>query len=205
MERSARQLPGTARRDWVAAGLAAAGFLLAGYLTVTKLGAESPLFCEAGTGCDIVQASRYGVFFGLPTALWGALVYAAIGALALLGLDTGRWMAAFLLAVVGVSFSAYLTYLELFEIRAICGYCVISALIAVALFALLLMRRTSVPGQRSSLRPTRVAALGSVTAVATLLIGAAYFAADSTQVAAYQEALARHLARSGAVMYGAYW
>jgi uncharacterized membrane protein len=193
------------QRDWVVAGLAALGFLLAGYLTVTKLGAESPLFCEAGSGCDIVQASRYGVFFGVPTALWGALVYAGIGALALVGLDTGRWLAAFLLSVMGVSFSAYLTYLELFEIHAICGYCVMSALIIVALLAVLLFRRRSVPGRRSAVRPSRVATLGTVAAVATVLIGAGYYAAGPGGSPAYQEALARHLTKSGAVMYGAYW
>ena len=193
------------QRVWVVAGLAALGVLLAGYLTVTKLGAESPLFCEAGSGCDIVQASRYGVFFGVPTALWGALVYAGIGVLALVGLDTGRWLAAFLLAVVGVSFSAYLSYLELFEIRAICGYCVISALIIAALFVVLLFRRSSVPGRRSAVRTARVATLGAVAAVATVLVGAGYYAAGPGGSAAYQEALARHLAKTGAVMYGAYW
>jgi uncharacterized membrane protein len=193
------------QRDWAVAALAALGFLLAGYLTLTKLGAESPLFCEAGSGCDIVQGSRYGVFFGLPTALWGALVYAGIGGLALAGLDTGRWLAAFLLSVLGVSFSAYLTYLELFEIRAICGYCVVSAVIIVVLFAVLLFRRRSVPGQRSAVRPSRIAPLGTVVAVATVLVGAGYYAAGPEGSAAYQEALARHLAGSGAVMYGAYW
>lgn len=193
------------QRDWVVAALAVLGFLLAGYLTVTKLGGESPLFCEAGGGCDIVQASRYGVFFGMPTALWGALVYVGIGVLALVGLDTGRWLAAFLLSVVGVSFSAYLTYLELFEIRAICWYCVISAVIILALLALLLFRRRSVAGRRSAVRPSRIAPLGIVAAVATVLVGAGYYAAGPGGSAVYQEALARHLAKSGAIMYGAYW
>ncbi|MFQ5916124.1 MAG: vitamin K epoxide reductase family protein, partial [Nitrospinota bacterium] len=58
----------TPRRNWPVAGVAAAGFVVAGYLAVTKLGGDSPLFCTAGGGCDIVQASRYAVFFGLPTA-----------------------------------------------------------------------------------------------------------------------------------------
>jgi hypothetical protein len=37
---------------------------------------------------------------------------------------------------VGVVFSLWLTYLELFVIDAICMYCVISAILAIALFAI---------------------------------------------------------------------
>lgn len=195
----------TARRNWPVAGLAAAGFVVAGYLALTKLGGDSPLFCTAGSGCDIVQASRYAVFFGLPTALWGAGLYAAIGGLALMRLDAQRWLATFLLAVAGVSFSAYLTYLELFEIRAVCGYCVLSAVIAVALFAVLLMQRPTGSGRKFPARKSRVVTLGTITAVVTVLIGAGYFAGGSPHAAAAQEALARHLAESGAMMYGAYW
>ena len=193
------------RRNWPVAGLAVLGFAVAGYLALTKLGGDSPLFCTAGSGCDIVQASRYAVFFGLPTALWGAGLYAAIGGLALFGLDARRWLSTFLLAVVGVSFSAYLTYVELFEIRAICGYCVLSAVIAAALFGVLLMYRPKGTGRRFPARKSRVVTLGTITAVATVLIGAGFFAANSPETAAAQEALARHLAESGAMMYGAYW
>ncbi len=195
----------TPRRNWPVAGVAAAGLVVAGYLAVTKLGGDSPLFCTAGGGCDIVQASRYAVFFGLPTALWGAGLYAAIGVLALIGLDARRWVTAFLLAVAGVSFSAYLTYIELFEIRAICGYCVVSAVIAAALFGVLLMYRPSGSGRRFPSRKSRVVTLGTITAVATVLIGAGYFAGGSPQASAAQEALARHLTEKGAMMYGAYW
>jgi len=195
----------TPRRNWPVAGVAAAGLVVAGYLAVTKLGGDSPLFCTAGSGCDIVQASRYAVFFGLPTALWGVGLYAAIGGLALIGLDARRWLTAFLLAVAGVSFSAYLTYIELFELGAVCAYCVVSAVIAAALFGALVMYRPSGSGRRFPARKTRVATLGIITAVATVLIGAGYFAAESPQTAAAQEALARHLTESGAMMYGAYW
>ena len=55
-------------------------------------------------------------------------------------------------------------------------------------------------------RPARVTTLGSLTAVATVALGIAVFAASAPRAApGYQEALARHLAQSGAVMYGAFW
>lgn len=194
------------RRDWLVAALSAAGLILAGYLAATQLSDSRALFCEAGSGCDVVRGSRYATFLRLPTAAWGAGLYAAIGGLALSGLPARRWLAAFLLAVAGASFSAYLTFLELFVIRAVCVYCVASAVIAVALFGLLLALRPRATGRRSPVRPARVAVLGGITAVATVVFGAAVFATHTPQQAAgYQEALARHLAGSGAVMYGAYW
>ncbi len=202
----------TPRRDWPVAALSAAGLAVAGYLGVAKIAGDSAIFCAAGSGCDVVQASRYAVFLGLPTALWGAGLYALIGTLALLGFTRQRWLTAFLLAVAVASFSAYLTYLELFVIRAVCGYCVASAVIAAALFGLLLWKRPDVHhqkdsrGRRSPVRPARVAALGIVTAVATVVLGAGIYAWESPQQAAgYADGLARHLAGSGAIMYGAYW
>lgn len=194
------------RRNWPVAAVAAVGVVDAGYLAVTKLASATALFCEAGGGCDAVQASRYSVFLGLPTALWGALLYAAIGALALWGLTPRRWLWTFLLAVAGVSFSAYLTYLQLLVIRAVCSYCIASAAVALALFVLLLVGRPAPTGRRSPVRPQRVAALGGLVAIATIVFGAGVYAAGtSPERAAYQEALARHLAATGAVFYGAYW
>jgi uncharacterized membrane protein len=196
----------TPRRDWPVAALSAAGLAVAGYLGFTKIAGDSAIFCAAGSGCDVVQASRYAIFLGIPTALWGAGLYALVGTLALLGLTKSRWLTAFLLAVTGASFSAYLTYLELFVIRAVCGYCIASAVIAAALFGVLLLRRPAPVGRRSVVRPARVAALGTVTAVATVVLGAGIYAWESPQQAAgYADTLARHLAGSGAIMYGAYW
>lgn len=194
------------RRDWLIAGVATVGLFVAGYLTITKLTRASALFCEAGTGCDIIQASPYALFLGVPTALWGAAVYTAIGTIALVGLSQRWWLRAFLLAVSGVAFSAYLTYLSFFVIRAVCAYCLASAAIAVVLFALLLARRPAGSGRRSPTRPVRVATLGALVAVTTVVFGAFVFAGSAPeQSAAYREALARHLTATGAVFYGAYW
>ncbi|MEJ2149476.1 MAG: vitamin K epoxide reductase family protein, partial [Chloroflexota bacterium] len=54
-------------------------------------------------------------------------------------------MLAFGLTLVGTLYSAYLTYLELFVIFAICPYCVTSAVIMVALFGLALYRLLQAP------------------------------------------------------------
>jgi uncharacterized membrane protein len=186
-------------------GLSAAGFLIAVYLAVTKWTGSTALLCRAGGGCDVVQASRYAALLGLPTALWGAGLYAAVGGLALSGLRGGRWRWAFLLAVAGAAFSLYLTAVSLLDVRATCGWCLASAAIALALVPLLLLDRPGAAGPARSLRPGRLAWQGGATAVATVVAGAFLFAAPTAGDAAYQEALARHLAGSGAIFYGAYW
>jgi uncharacterized membrane protein len=181
------------------------GFLIAAYLTWTKLRGGTAAFCTAGGGCDIVQASRYALVFGVPTAAWGAAFYVVIGALALAGLTTRRWLAAFVVAVAGVAFSAYLTYVSLVVLDAACLYCLASAVVALALVGALLWIKPAPSPRRAAVRPVRVATLGAIAAVVTVGIGAAYFAADPEVSAPMQAALARHLTQTGAVMYGAFW
>ncbi|MBI2014778.1 MAG: vitamin K epoxide reductase family protein [Candidatus Rokubacteria bacterium] len=188
------------------ASLAAAGLAISAYLTGAKLAGATALFCESGSGCDVVQASRYAVFLGLPTAAWGAGLYLVIGGLALAGLPPRRWLGAFVLAVAAVAFSAYLTFLAVFELSAVCPWCLGDAAIAAALLAVLLARRPAATGRRSWVRPRRLATLGVLTATATIVFGMGVFVADApTAGSAYQEALARHLTASGAIFYGAYW
>jgi uncharacterized membrane protein len=193
------------RPDWLVATPSAVGLTIAGYLAVTKLLGGGALFCRGGGGCEVVQQSRYATFLGAPTAAWGALVYAAIGTLALAGLTPRRWLGAFLLAAAAVSFSGYLTYLELFVIGAVCWYCVVSAAAATSVLGLLLGRRPP-SGRGGPTAPARVTGLGGAAALGALALGVAVFAVTAPGGApGYQEALARHLAQSGAVMYGAFW
>src|SRR6185503_10583793 len=76
-------MPAPARKpDLPVLVIALAGLAVAGYLAWIKWSGAGALFCTAGSGCDIVQASRYATFLGAPTALWGALAYLAIALLA---------------------------------------------------------------------------------------------------------------------------
>lgn len=186
---------------WVPVLLAVAGALVSGYLGFLKLRGGTAVLCEAGGGCDIVQASRYAMMLGVPTALWGTAFYAAIAVLAALGLHTRRWRWAFLLASAGVAFSAYLTVVSLAVLGAACVWCLVSAALAIALFAWLLATRP--PGRTT--RPPRVLAQGGAAAVVTVVAAAAIFAAYPGGASAYQFALARHLAKVKGIMYGAYW
>lgn len=194
------------RRDWLMVTVAAVGFVIAAYLTRNQLAGARALFCEAGSGCEIVQASRYAVLLGLPTPAWGMGLYLAVAILGAVGLSLRRWLAAFVLAVAGASFSAYLTYIELFVLRALCPYCLLSAAVSVVLLGAVLRARPAPAGRRSPVRRNRLIGVGVATALVTVVAGAAIYAIDEpTAALPYQQALARHLAATGAVMYGAYW
>ncbi len=123
-----------------AAALALVGLLLATYLLLHSLGFTGPLVCGTSASCDTVQSSRYAKFLGLPVAGYGVGGYGALFAIALAGLQP-RWAERrgptvwlTVLAAIGVAFTVYLTYLELFVIHAICRWCVGSAAIIVAIF-----------------------------------------------------------------------
>ena len=59
--------------------------------------------------------------------------------------------------------------------------------------------------QGAAYKPGRLVGLGITAAVLTVLVGAFIFAADFSVPAGYQTALARHLAKTQAIFYGAYW
>ena len=122
----------------LAALLALVGLFVAIYLTLFKLGVIGQLVCAVGS-CETVQTSKWATFLGLPVAAWGIGYYVVVLAVAFAG-TTERGedsptipLLLVLLTAWGALFSVWLTWLELFVIHAICQWCVISALIAVAL------------------------------------------------------------------------
>ncbi len=123
----------------LAAALGLAGLAIAIYLTVVHYDHSAPVCVGGGGGCEKVQSSDYAELAGVPVALIGAIGYALILASLLLPGDTGRFAGA-LLGLVGVGFSVYLTYLELFVIDAICQWCVASAVVMAGLAAVTTIR-----------------------------------------------------------------
>ena len=128
-------------RRMAIAVLSLAGFFLAAYLTLYKLGFLESLACGTGS-CELVQASRWSRLFGQPVALWGAGFYLAMFALAVAGSfgrladsrGVGRALAA--LSGWGALFSGWLTYVEVARLHAICRYCVTSAGLVLVIFVL---------------------------------------------------------------------
>jgi uncharacterized membrane protein len=117
----------TARRSGlVVAAVALIGLAIAIYLTATKLAGGLPV-CGVVSGCEDVANSQYSDTFGIPTAAYG-VVYSAV--IAVLGLawwrlgDRRAILVAYGLGLFASLFVVYLTYLELFVIRATCVWCV---------------------------------------------------------------------------------
>jgi uncharacterized membrane protein len=136
-----------------AALLSLAGLFVSAYLYLYKLGRIGNLACGTG-GCEAVQWSPWSRLAGIEVALIGVLGYAGLLGLSLAALQPAlagrRWPAGLLaaLAGLGVLFTGYLTYLELFVIKAICRWCVASGFIILAIFtaALLDLRRLARSG-----------------------------------------------------------
>lgn len=134
------------------AALALAGSFVSLYLFLYKLGFYGQLACGAGGACDVVQASRWADFLGVPVAGWGVGWYAAVFGVAMAGLQprfrdeawTRRALA--ILAAAGVAFTLYLTWVELFVLEAICRWCVGSAVLVAAIAGLVAWERRAAPG-----------------------------------------------------------
>jgi uncharacterized membrane protein len=125
-----------------------AGLLVAGYLAVERWIGEPPV-CGPGGGCETVAASEYATLFGiLPVAYLGFAFSVLLVGLALVWwLRAERWalVTAYGLLLLAVLFEAYLVYLELFVIKAICIWCAVYGVtIVLSLIAAgLALRRSS--------------------------------------------------------------
>jgi uncharacterized membrane protein len=209
------------------AGLAAVGAVVTAYLTINKL-TGSATACPT-KGCDIVLSSPYATVFGQPLALFGFLAYVGMAVIAIAPLlangseqkDLREKLTRLtqpLLLIGGTAmmvFSGYLMYLLTAEIKAVCLYCVGSALLSTSLFLLALI------GQNWS-ELSQPFFIGSITAflvvVGTLGVyanvnnpvtadgsGAQLGPAITTQSGPAEMALAQHLKDTGAIFYGAWW
>jgi uncharacterized membrane protein len=132
-----------ARLRAVAAGLALAGAAISGYLTWVHYAEVEPV-CTGISDCVRVQSSEYAELAGIPVALIGLLGYVAVLAAVAVPGEPGRLLAVFL-TLVGVGFSAYLTYVELAVIDAICQWCVASALVMAGLAGVSIARVLRAP------------------------------------------------------------
>ncbi len=122
--------------------LALVGMLVAGYLTWVHYAGGGAL-CAGVGDCETVNTSPYAEVAGVPVALLGLGMYAALFALTLTARARPRaaeplTAAVFGLSLAGTLYSVYLTYLEVAVIRAICPWCVVSAVLVTAIFLLTL-------------------------------------------------------------------
>ena len=102
--------------------------------------------CVKGVGnCESVNTSSYAEIMGIPVAVLGAGTYLLILIILLLEthndhLKTNATLYLFGITLIGVLFSAYLTFIEIAVLKNICPYCVLSAILMTVLFILSIVR-----------------------------------------------------------------
>jgi uncharacterized membrane protein len=180
------------------------GALVTAYLSWSALFGSLPAFCTEGSGCAVVQGSRFSRFLGVPVALWGLLTYLVLLGLALSrGKPLPRWKRLFAVALVGLTVSLYLTVAGIVALQAYCAWCLVSQALILAIFLLVLIDRPKAAGEFAwgpylgKLSIVLVALLAVMQAGAMGWLGPRE---DPRLVA-----LAQHLERTGAKFYGAFW
>lgn len=192
------------RPDRPVAALAAVGLVITGYLAATAGASDGPAFCGPGSGCDIVQDSRFSTLLGLPVALWGFGLYALIAWVAVTDPPRlKRWQRLAWLSGIGLAISLYLTAAGIVALDAVCGWCMASLAVVATTFGVVLWRRPdSAPGMSWLV-------FGRNLGLVTAFVVAALFAWQNGLLQPPEDprlkALAEHLDESGARYYGAYW
>ena len=128
------------------AAFALLGLAISIYLTWVHYAGIDPV-CTGISDCERVQSSDYAELVGIPVAVLGVVGYAA-----LLASLRGPIELTVLLAYLAVTFSAYLTWAELFRIEAVCQWCVVSALASLAIAVLATLEALRAPLHQRALR-----------------------------------------------------
>ena len=144
--------PSRATPSFRAAGLVIATLAMVGMAEAFYVARSSytgqTMWCIFFDGCNAVTQSPYARLFGVPMSYFGVIYYlCSFGLAVLLAVDPfSRGLRYGVLAFtgIGVAYSAFSMVLQVRFIRAICSYCVISAVITVLLLAVALwhFRRT---------------------------------------------------------------
>jgi uncharacterized membrane protein/thiol-disulfide isomerase/thioredoxin len=127
--------------DWLIPAVIVVGMGVAAYLSYVETQSVEA-FCGPVGDCNTVQQSRYAKLFGvLPVGVLGLLGYFALLAAWLTRrfipkLEKPAAIGFWGIAFFAVIFSLYLTYLEPFVIRAVCIWCLSSAVIVTLLLLL---------------------------------------------------------------------
>jgi len=115
--------------------VAALGIGVATYIAIAEANGGSPVCLAGGSGCETVARSSWSHVAGVDVAVLGIVGYALLLTTAFFVNDLARF-AGFALALGGLGYSVFLTYVELFKIEAVCQWCLASAVLMTILFGL---------------------------------------------------------------------
>jgi len=208
----------------VMAVLSTIGAIDTGTITLKRWGVLGNLSCPGGAeGCDKVLSSAWGTLFGQPLSFFGFLAYATVLLLALLPLllqgesrqplGERSWWGLFFTSTAMATFSLMLMGLMVFKIQSFCPFCVLSAVLSVALMVLSIIGGDWQDRAQLIFRGVLVVLLVTVVGLGWISVVdrpaeptgrgvAPAVRADSSPGAI---ALADHLTATGASIYTAYW
>ena len=112
------------------------GLIDASYLATKHYTGTIPP-CAISKGCEVVTTSQYATIGGISVALLGAVYYLAVLIISIAIIDTKndrlkKFLARF--SVIGLLASIWFISLQLFVIKALCLYCLVSAFSSTAIF-----------------------------------------------------------------------
>ena len=186
--------------------LALVGMLLTGYLSVLAWFGGGAILCGPDSSCDVIQQSRWSMVLGLPLAFWGLLLYALIVGLAWQGTQRLKdWRRLWSLTLVALAISLYLTAIGIWQLGAVCLWCLGSLVLMGAICAFLTLQR---PAQAPGTSWSNWWLNRGVLAI--VAVGALHFYYDYDRLLARPAdaqltSLAVHLSDTGARYYGAFW
>ena len=131
-----------AKLPLAAALVALVGLADAIYLTINHYTGEK-VPCSVTGGCEAVLTSAWSEIAGVPLAAFGAAAYFIAFSLAILAAFGNRlmWKVFGVVATLMAVFSVYLIYVQKFEIKEFCQYCLLSAATSMTLFLIALWSR----------------------------------------------------------------
>ncbi|MEK7450762.1 MAG: vitamin K epoxide reductase family protein [Patescibacteria group bacterium] len=116
------------------------GFIDAAYLSILHYKNAIPP-CSIAQGCEIILTSRFASFANIPISLIGSAYYLAVIALSLIFIETKRdfiFRLLFIIIVLGAIFALGLILVQIFILKAICQYCLVSDFISLILFGIVI-------------------------------------------------------------------
>ena len=112
------------------------GLIDASYLAAKHYTGTIPP-CAIVKGCEAVTTSQYATVGGISVALLGAIYYLIVLIISIAIIDTkSDWLKKFLskFSILGLLASIWFISLQLFVIKALCLYCLVSAFSSTAIF-----------------------------------------------------------------------
>ncbi len=100
---------------------------------------KKPLVCPMDHDCSVVTESKWSKVFFVRNEILGLSFYlliliSLIASVILPNFSSKIYLFLFIFSIIGVAFSIFLVYLQVYKIRDYCFYCLISAFLTLLIF-----------------------------------------------------------------------